>query len=331
MESQKMTNIQAGADQPDIAVGQDVLRKEAHGLLNMAENLGETFIQALDLMHNTKGRVVVTGMGKSGHIGSKIAATLASTGTVSYFVHPGEASHGDLGMITEQDVVLAFSHSGETKELADVLAHCARFGIPIIAITGKENSTLGRAATVCLINGITEEACPVNLAPTSATTATLAMGDALAIALMTRRGFQSEDFANFHPGGKLGSKLSPVSAFMLTGEGLPLVATGTKMTDAIVEMTTKSQGTLAVVDSKNTLLGVITDGDLRRHIANNLLEKTVDEVMTSSPMTISANTLASKAVYMMQSKKITSLFVVSSENTVEGLIHIHHCLQAGVI
>lgn len=315
----------------DINVGKEVLEKEAQGLMNLANALDNTFVEAVNLMFNTKGRVVVTGMGKSGHIGSKIAATLASTGTISYFVHPGEASHGDLGMITEDDVVLAFSHSGETKELGDVLAHCTRFGIPVVAITGKPESTLGKAGTVTLINGITEEACPMNLAPTSSTTATLALGDALAVALMERKGFKSADFRNFHPGGKLGSKLSPVSAFMITGDDLPLVKPSTTMADAILEMTTKSQGAVGVVDENNTLLGVVTDGDLRRHLADNLLEKTAESVMTKRPLTAEKDTLASKAVHMMQEKKITSLFVTNEEGKVEGLIHIHHCLQAGVI
>lgn len=324
MEALKMTYN-------DIIVGAEVLRKEAQGLQSLAEKLDQSFVDAVNLMHATQGRVVVTGMGKSGHIGAKIAATLASTGTISYFVHPGEASHGDLGMITEEDVVLAFSHSGETKELSDVLAHCARFGIPIVAITGKANSTLGKAGTVTLINGITEEACPMNLAPTSSTTATLALGDALAVALMERRGFKSSDFANFHPGGKLGSKLSPVSAFMATGGDLPLISPQTTMADAILEMTAKSQGAVGVIDDDNTLLGVITDGDLRRHLSSNILDKAAADVMTKNPLTVDADALASKAVHMMQEKKITSLFVVDNTKKVQGLIHIHHCLQAGVI
>lgn len=324
---QKQTTVQS----QDIQNGKEVLKKEAKALLALSETLGDVFAQAVDVLYSTTGRVIVTGMGKSGHIGNKIAATLASTGTPSFFVHPGEASHGDLGMITKEDVVIALSHTGGTKELSDILAHCTRFSVPLIALTGKADSVLGQASDFCLLDGVSQEACPNNQAPTTSTTATLALGDALAVALMHRRGFKSEDFAVFHPGGKLGVRMASVSTFMLSGDDLPLVAPSVKMDEVIIEMSKKSQGTVGVVDAEGVLQGIVTDGDLRRHLSENLLSKKVTEVMTVSPLTVSATSLATKAVKLMQDKKITSLFVVNERGCVEGLLHIHHCLQAGVI
>lgn len=315
----------------DISAGQAVLREEAQGLLNLADNLDGLFADAVELLYKVsenKGRVIVTGMGKSGHVGAKIAATLASTGTPSFAVHPGEASHGDLGMITEDDAVLAFSHSGETKELGDVLAHCTRFKVPLISITGKPQSTLGKASNICLVNGITKEACPINMAPTSSTTATLALGDALAVALMHRRGFKPEDFRNFHPGGKLGSKLLSVSALMATD--LPLVLADTSMDEAVLEMTEKRLGLVGVTSAEGALTGVITDGDLRRHMGADILTKTAGDIMSATPKTIPGDMLASAAVALMQDNKITALFVIENEKPV-GVLHIHNCLQAGVI
>ena len=315
----------------DIQNGKDVLLKEAACLENLAQNLGETFTNAVSLLLKTtqnKGRVIVTGMGKSGHIGAKIAATLASTGTPSFAVHPGQASHGDLGMITPDDAVLAFSHSGETKELGDILAHCARFNVPLIAITGKSASTLGQAADICLVNGVTQEACPINLAPTSSTTATLALGDALAVALMHRQGFKPEDFANFHPGGKLGSKLLHVAELM--NKDLPQVQENSPMSDAVLEISQKRLGVVGVVNTEGQLTGVITDGDLRRHMSDDILSRTAGDVMTKSPKVIAPTILASKAVHLMQENKITALFVVDEGQPV-GVLHIHDCLQAGVI
>lgn len=315
----------------DVQNGRDVLNKEATSILNLAENLSEDFSNAVQLLFDVnekKGRVIVTGMGKSGHIGAKIAATLASTGTPSFAVHPGEASHGDLGMITSDDAVLAFSHSGETKELGDVLAHCARFNVPLIAITGKNESTLGKAADICLVNGVTEEACPIKLAPTSSTTATLALGDALAVALMHRRGFKPEDFANFHPGGKLGSKLLLVEELM--EKDIPLISNKASMMDAVLEISGKRLGVVGIQNEKGELIGIMTDGDLRRHMAYNIMDKSVTEVMTTSPKTIAGDMLASKAVHQMQENKITALFVVEDLKPV-GVLHIHNCLQAGVV
>lgn len=325
------TAVQANQSGFDIQNGKDVLLKEAACITFLAENLNGEFSEAVEVLYkvsSNKGRVIVTGMGKSGHIGAKIAATLASTGTPSFAVHPGEASHGDLGMITPDDAVLAFSHSGETKELGDILAHCARFNVPLIAITGKNGSTLGKAADICLVNGVTKEACPINLAPTSSTTATLALGDALAVALMHRYGFKPEDFANFHPGGKLGSKLLMVSELM--EKDIPVVREAAPMSDAILQISEKRLGVTGVINEEGGLTGIITDGDLRRHMTTDVMTKQASDIMTVSPKTITGDVLASKAVHLMQEKKITSLFVIDDGKPV-GVLHIHNCLQAGVI
>ncbi|MBI1364220.1 MAG: KpsF/GutQ family sugar-phosphate isomerase [Proteobacteria bacterium] len=328
-----MTTLVALQDKAVIASGRDVLEKEAAALNALASQLDGAFERAVSLLMSVtgKGRVIVTGMGKSGHIGAKIAATMASTGTPAYFVHPGEASHGDLGMVTADDAVLAISHSGGTKELGDMIAHCKRFSVPLVCIVGKADSVLGRAADVCLSTGVTEEACPLNLAPTTSTTATLALGDALAVALMTLRGFRKEDFAGFHPGGGLGSRLARVADLMAQNDDLPLVSESATMQEAILEMTAKRLGLVGVADKGGVLAGIVTDGDLRRHMSPELLSRTVGEIMTKAPSTIQGDQLAASAVQMMQARKITALFVVDEMHRPQGVLHIHHCLQAGVI
>jgi arabinose-5-phosphate isomerase len=318
-------------DADSCAVARDVLVKEAAALSALAATIGAAFERSVDLLLAVKGRIVVTGMGKSGHIGAKIAATLASTGTPAFFVHPGEASHGDLGMITDADAVLALSHSGETRELGDILAYCQRFGVPLVALTGKADSTLAKAATVTLLDGVTEEACPLNLAPTTSTTAMLALGDALAVALLQRRGFAKEDFARFHPGGKLGSRLSKVADLMAKGDRIPLVGLSTPMNDAILEMTAKRLGLVGVTNPDGTLAGLITDGDLRRHLSPELLTKPAQSVMTKNPVTVRGHSSAASAVHIMQERKITAVFVVDEGKRPFGVLHIHDCLQAGVI
>ena len=306
-----------------------VLLLEIEGLQTLSENLDQSFIQALDLLSAMGGRCVVSGMGKSGHIARKIVATMASTGTPTFFVHPGEASHGDLGMITEQDVIIALSNSGETAELADLVAYAKRFEIPLIGITGKQQSTLAKAATVALMLPDTDEACPMGLAPTTSTTAMLALGDALAVAMLERKGFSPDDFHVFHPGGKLGNKLLKVGDIMHSGDELPLVAADMAMSEAIVVMTAKSFGCLGVVGDDGALQGILTDGDLRRHMGPELMARTAGEVMTAGGRFISADALASEALGTMNSKAITTLFVVEGAHPV-GIVHIHDCLRAGV-
>ncbi|MGR3290462.1 MAG: KpsF/GutQ family sugar-phosphate isomerase [Paracoccaceae bacterium] len=312
-----------------LSAGQRVVAREVEALTLLGKSLGDSFCKAVELMHNTKGRVVVSGMGKSGHIARKIAATLASTGTPAFFLHPAEASHGDLGMMTRDDVALVLSNSGETPELADVIAYTRRFGIPMIGVAGRKNSTLMRQADIAILLPKAAEACPIGLAPTSSTTMTLALGDAMAIALMEHLKITPEQFRNFHPGGKLGARLSKVGDLMHTD--LPLVKAATGMGDALLIMSQKSYGVVGVQDNVNGLIGIVTDGDLRRHMAG-LLDKTVGEVMTPDPATISPDTLAQEAVAIMNDRKITCLFVVDSviNNNAVGILHIHDCLRAGV-
>lgn len=286
--------------------------------------------EAVSIIRAARGRVIVTGMGKSGHIGLKIAATLASTGTPAYFVHPGEASHGDLGMITPEDVILALSWSGETAELASIIHHSRRFKVKLIALTGRAESTLARAADVALVLPAVTEACPHGLAPTTSTLIQLAMGDAIAIALLEAKGFSAQDFKTFHPGGSLGGRLKLVSDLMHTGERLPLVTLDEAMSGALVTMSAKSFGCVGVTDSAGKLAGVITDGDLRRHMDGSLLGKRAGEIMTTSPKTIGATALAASALETMNSTRITSLFVVDGGKPV-GLIHLHDLLRAGVV
>ena len=314
----------------DLACARRVLRLEAEGLEALARSLDEGFTEALDLLDGRTGRVVVTGIGKSGHVARKIAATLSSTGTPALFVHPAEASHGDLGMIEpEGDAVIALSNSGETAELADLVAYAKRFHIPLIAITGRADSALAPAADVALVLPASDEASPMGLAPTTSTTVMLALGDAIAVALLERKGFSPDRFHVLHPGGRLGKMLLKVADLMHRGEEVPLVGGDTAMADALLVMTNKRFGCVAIVDGDGILQGVITDGDLRRHMSPGLLDLTAAEVMTRSPRTIGADALASEAVGVMNSNTITNLFVVEDGRPV-GILHIHDCLRAGV-
>ncbi|MCH8213948.1 MAG: KpsF/GutQ family sugar-phosphate isomerase [Proteobacteria bacterium] len=314
----------------DLACARRVLRLEAEGLEALARSLDEGFTEALDLLDGRTGRVVVTGIGKSGHVARKIAATLSSTGTPALFVHPAEASHGDLGMIEpEGDAVIALSNSGETTELADLVAYAKRFHIPLIAITGRADSALAQAADVALVLPASDEASPMGLAPTTSTTVMLALGDAIAVALLERKGFSPDRFHALHPGGRLGKMLLKVADLMHRGEEVPLVGGDTAMADALLVMTNKRFGCVAIVDGDGILQGVITDGDLRRHMSPGLLDLRAAEVMTRAPRTIGADALASEAVGLMNSNTITNLFVVEDGRPV-GILHIHDCLRAGV-
>ena len=314
----------------DLACAQRVLRLEAEGLEALARSLDEAFTEALDLLDGRTGRVVVTGIGKSGHVARKIAATLASTGTPALFVHPAEASHGDLGMIgPEGDAVIALSNSGETTELADLVAYAKRFHIPLIAITGRADSALAQAADVALVLPASDEASPMGLAPTTSTTVMLALGDAIAIALLERKGFSPDRFHALHPGGRLGRTLLKVADLMHRGEEVPLASGDTAMADALLVMTNKRFGCVAIVDGDGVLQGVITDGDLRRHMSPGFLDLRAAEVMTRAPKTIGADALASEAVGLMNENAITNLFVVEDGRPV-GILHIHDCLRAGV-
>jgi len=295
----------------------------------LSHGLGDAFAAAVGLLHGLSGRVVVTGLGKSGHIGVKLAATLASTGTPAFFVHAAEASHGDLGMITRDDAILALSWSGETRELASVIAYAKRFRVPLVALTAKAGSTLGRAADIVLKLPKVDEACPHGLAPTSSTVLQLAIGDALAIALLEARGFSATDFRTFHPGGKLGAVLQHARDLMHAGDRLPITPVGTKMSEAIVLMTAKGFGCLGVTDAAGRLVGIITDGDLRRHLTNDLLMRAVEEVMNRSPKTIGPETLAASALEILNASGISALFVVESERPL-GIVHVHDLLRVGV-
>src|SRR5580693_2301410 len=296
----------------------------------MCNGLGAPFAAAVDAIRNAHGRVIVTGMGKSGHVGRKIAATLASTGTPAFFVHAADASHGDLGMITSDDVMLALSWSGETEELKDLITYSRRFRIPLIAVTARTDSTLGNSADVVLALPEAREACPHNLAPTTSSLMQLALGDALAIALLESRGFTAIDFGVFHPGGKLGAALKFIRDVMHPGDAVPLIARGSPMSAAIVEMSAKGFGCVAVTDTAGRLAGVITDGDLRRHMRDDLLQATVDEVMTASPKTVRPDQLASEALALLNASKITALIVVDKEKQPVGIVHFHDLLHAGV-
>jgi arabinose-5-phosphate isomerase len=312
----------------DIVHGKRVLAQEIKGLEALAESLGADFAKAVECIATIKGRVIVTGMGKSGHVARKIAATFASTGTPAHFVHPGEASHGDLGMITRDDAVLALSNSGETAELSDIIAYCKRFSIPLIAVVRRAASMLVKDADIAMVLPGTAEAPPVD-APTTSTTMMMGLGDALAIALVERRGFTHDDFSVFHPGGKLGRALLRVEDLMHQGKELPLVKNTTNMRDALLAITAKRFGCVGIIDAKGKLAGIITDGDLRRHMSSKLLEKKASEVMTKSPRTIRPQALAAEALAIMNECSITTLFVVEKEKPM-GIIHIHDCLRAGI-
>jgi arabinose-5-phosphate isomerase len=295
------------------------------------DGLGEVFARAVDAIRAARGRVIVTGMGKSGHVGQKIAATLASTGTPAFFVHPGEASHGDLGMITAEDVILALSWSGETVELSNILTYSRRFGVTLIALTSRTESALGKAADFVLKLPCAQEACPHGLAPTTSTAMQLALGDCLAVALLESRGFSAADFKVFHPGGQLGANLQYAGDLMHKGEKVPLVPLSAVMSEALVVMTEKSFGCLGVVDEAGLLVGVVTDGDLRRHMGPDLLHAPVGEIMTRAPKTITPDVLASAALALMNGNRrpFTALFVVQEGKPV-GILHIHDLLRVGV-
>ncbi|WP_424832024.1 KpsF/GutQ family sugar-phosphate isomerase [Ruegeria sp.] len=312
-----------------LKTARQVVTDEARALDVLADSLDENFVKAVQMILKAPGRIIISGIGKSGHIGHKIAATLASTGTPAYFVHPAEASHGDLGMVSKDDVVLAISNSGEAPELVNLLAFTRRFGIPLIGLSSKPESTLMKQADVHLLIPSMGEACGFGMVPSTSTTLTLAMGDALAIALMKYRDFKPEDFRAFHPGGKLGAQLSTVRDLMHAD--LPVVPTGTSMSEALLVMSQKSFGVVGVTDGAGRLLGIVTDGDLRRNM-DGLLNKTTDEVMTRDPLTIAPNAMAEEAVAIMNDRKITSLFVVDPESSgqAQGLLHIHDCLRVGL-
>jgi arabinose-5-phosphate isomerase len=315
-----------------------VLRIEAEAISRLIERVDENFDRAIELILHCPGRVVVTGMGKSGHIGNKIAATLASTGTPALFLHPAEGIHGDLGMVTRGDVVIAISNSGETDELTRMLPSLKRLGIKIIALTGNRESSLGKNSDVVIDVGVKEEACPLGLAPTASTTATLAMGDALAVVLLDRRGFKEQDFACYHPGGSLGKRLLlHVRDVMHSGVAVPKVSDSMLVKDAIYEISSKKMGITAVVDGQGVLQGVISDGDLRRWMertekaGENLLTKKAGEIMTRNPKVISADALAAEAIDIMEGRSITSLLILDDRKRPTGVVHLHDLLKAGVV
>lgn len=333
-----VAEISVTAEEKDIEVGTRVLQQEAEGLTRLALGLDRRFALAVDTIERMKakrrGRLIVTGMGKSGHVANKIAATMASCGTPSYFVHPAEASHGDLGMVTEDDVVLALSNSGDAPELGDIIAYTRRFGIPLIAITSRMESLLGKAADITLELPNVGEACPNGLAPTTSTTLTMALGDALAIALLERMGLTAEEFKVFHPGGKLGKRLLRVSELMIPLSDLPTVPKGTLMQEALLIMSEKNIGSVLITEGAE-LLGIITDGDLKRHMDGALLQKSVESIMSTDPKSIVQDVLAAKALDVMLNgfaQPITSLIVYERENsrTLAGMIRLQSCLQAGL-
>ncbi len=324
--TQPASRTDQGAD--PLILARDVLELEARGLDQLAASLGGDFLGALDVLSKVSGRVVVTGMGKSGHVARKIAATFASTGTPALYVHPGEASHGDLGMITVDDAVFALSNSGETSELSDLVDYCRRFSIPLISLTGKADSALSRAADVSLVYPAAPEACPMGLAPTTSTTVMLGMGDALAVTLLAMKGFTRDDFQVLHPGGKLGQRLMKVRDLMHGGGAVPLTELGARMDSVLLVMTEKRLGCVGVTDANGRLAGVITDGDLRRHMASDLMRRTAADVMTTGGRVLAPDVLVSEAVGFMNEHQITNVFVVENAKPV-GVLHIHDCLRAG--
>jgi arabinose-5-phosphate isomerase len=319
-------------DEDLVELGRQALNVEIEGLRAQLPRLGTDFARACRICLNCRGRIVVTGMGKSGHIGGKIAATLASTGTPSFFVHPGEASHGDVGMITRDDAVLALSNSGETAEILTILPVIKRLGVPLIAFTGNSDSALARIATVHLDIRVPAEACPLNLAPTASTTAALAVGDALAVALLKARGFTEEDFARSHPAGALGRRLLYVKDVMRTGTQIPTVRVDATLAEGLLEVTSKGLGMTAIVDDSMRVLGVFTDGDLRRALdrAADLRTTRMDQVMTAGPKSVLPSTLAAEAVHLMETYRITSLIVLDDRGKLVGALNVHDLLRAGV-
>jgi len=317
-----------------LSLGYAVIDTEAVALRELAKRLGVDFAHACQFLLDCEGRIVVLGMGKSGHIGGKIAATLASTGTPAFFVHPGEASHGDMGMITPKDVVLAISNSGETQEISILLPIIKRLGVPLISLTGNASSTLAQAANINLDVSVENEACPLGLAPTSSTTAALAMGDALAIALLEERGFNADDFALSHPGGSLGKKLLlRVSDVIHRDQEMPMVSKHSLLSDALIEMSVKGLGMTTVVDDEKKVLGIFTDGDLRRALDNgvDIRKAIMSEVMTSGGATITEEMLAAEALSLMQKNRINALLVIDADQTLKGVLNMHDLLRAGVI
>lgn len=320
-----MSDTPHPADAEALDIARQVLETEARAILGLIPQLTDDFPRAVALLHACTGRVIVTGMGKSGIISHKIAATLSSTGTSAFFLHPAEAIHGDLGAVRAEDVVVALSHSGETEELVRLVEAIRRIGATLIALTGDPKSTLGQAADIALGCHVPAEACPLNLAPTASTTAALALGDALALALSRRKGFKAEEFADLHPGGKLGKRLMRVEALMHTGAAIPCVAPDARMLDVIHEMSDKRLGMTCVVDAETHLLGIVTDGDLRRHMTpgSALLDQQARDVMTAKPVTISRGMLGVEAIRLMEERKITAIVVVDPARRVEGVVHLH--------
>ncbi len=318
---------------PDLSLARKVLQTEAAAVLALVNRVDDKFARAVELVRHCKGRVIVTGMGKSGIVCRKIAATLASTGTPAFFLHPAEAVHGDLGVIQADDVVIAMSYSGETEELTRVLETLKRLGAPMIALTGDVQSTLAQAADVALDCSVSEEACPMNLVPTASTTAALAMGDALAMTVLVEKGFKPEDFASLHPAGKLGKRLMRVDQLMAAGDELPVVQLHTSMKDVIYEMSRKKLGMTSVVEKDGRLAGIITDGDLRRKMGANasIMDLTAKDVMTLNPVAIQHSTLAAEALAMMEQRKITSIVVIDADRRVAGVVHLHDLWRTGLV
>jgi arabinose-5-phosphate isomerase len=331
--SKPQSSQQSAPPRDLVASAVRTLEAEASGITTLSaaihDGLGNAFIAAVELIAGARGRLIVTGMGKSGHVGRKIAATFASTGTPAFFVHPSEASHGDLGMITPNDVIMALSWSGETAELKDLIDYSRRFRIGLIAVTAAADSTLGSSADVVLALPNAREACPHNLAPTTSTLMQAALGDALAVALLESRGFTAVDFGRLHPGGRLGAMLKFVRDIMHTGSDIPLAPLGMRMSQAITEMTAKTFGCVGITDAGGNLVGIITDGDLRRHMTANLLDLKVEDVMTKGPITVRPDQLVSEALELLNSMKKTQLLVVEAGKPV-GVVHFHDLLRAGV-
>ena len=316
----------------DMALARKVLQTEAAAIQALVDRLDGSFEQAVKLLMTCRGRVIVTGIGKSGIICQKIAATFASTGTPAHFLHPAEAVHGDLGVIQGDDIIVAISHSGET-EVVDLVETIKRLGARLIAITGDCNSTLAQSADVVIQNRVSDEACPLNLVPTASTIAALALGDALAMTLLVAKGFKQEDFANLHPGGKLGKRLMRVEQLMRGGDQAPVVRVDTSMPDVIYEMSSKGLGMSCVVNEQHQLVGIITDGDLRRRMSDgtNILSRTAGEVMSRRPVTVPPETLAAEALHILETRKITSIVVVDAENLVQGVVHLHNLWPTGMV
>ena len=312
-----------------IEIGKRVVRSEARALDELENGIGESFSDAIKLILNVKGRVILSGMGKSGHIARKITATLTSTGTPAHFLHPAEASHGDLGMITNADVLVLLSNSGETPELANIISYSKRFKVPLIGIASNLNSSLLKNANIPILLPKTKEACNSGIVPTTSTTMALALGDAIAITIMEFRKFTPESFRTFHPGGNLGSALVTIENLMHKGRKIPRVFPGTSMVDVFLEMSKKGFGTVAIAKNKDVLVGVITDGDLRRNI-EDLMTKSCDQILTSNPHVVTKDMLASSALNLMNKHKISSVFVVNKKNQLLGILHIHDCLRAGI-